>query len=321
MNQALSKKIGRLQIFCAVLVIIQHSRMSNTVLQDVVCGCLTRVAVPFFFVISGALFYKSFDVSLIWAKRQITNRIRSLLVPYLFWSFFGATIKAITSPEWLAPADFEWWKNVLGVYGIPATAGHLWFVGELMKFTIVGLPIGIAIRYLGLAYPLFCGCCYVAGFKAGHMSSLFWFTIGCWASMNYDRIKGFATNRLAIIAAVMAALTVLLFVCTQNFVGKTMFGGFELCYSLSAMVALWVGFDVAKDALVWRYVDKCVPAAFFMYCFHVFLWRVPMPGFLTRAGFMVGMSLAVFFLWSACMPKFMSVITGMRSERRKDYEK
>ena len=317
MEEALSKKIGRLQIFCAVLVVVQHSRMYDTVLQAVVCGCLTRVAVPFFFVISGALFYKSFDVSLIWAKKQITNRVRSLLVPYLFWAIFGTAIKSIASPEWLAPTDLAWWKNVLGVHGIPATAGHLWFVGELMKFTILGLPIGIAIRYLGLTLPLICGCCYVAGFKAGHMSSLFWFTIGCWASMNYDRIKGLATNRLAIIASATASLTVLLFVCTHDFVREPMFGGFELCYSLSAMVSLWVGFDVAKTASLWKYVDKCAPAAFFMYCFHVFLWRVPVPGFLTRIGFMIGVSLVVFFLLSAGEPRFLSVISGGRSQRGK----
>lgn len=123
------------------------------------------------------------------------------------------------------------------------------------------------------------------------------------------------TNRVAIIAAGVAALTVLLFVCTHEFVEESMHGGFELCYSLSAMVALWGAFDVIKGASFWRYVDKCIPASFFMYCFHVYLWRVPMPGFLMRAGFMIGISLVVYFLLSAVMPRFLSVISGGRSER------
>lgn len=167
MDNVISKKIGRLQLFCAVLVVVQHSHMADTVLSAVVCGCLTRVAVPFFFVISGALFYKSFDGSLLWAKKQISKRLISLLVPYLFWAIVGAVIKSIKSPEWFFPADLGWWKKVIGVYGIPVAAGHLWFVGELMKFTIIGLPIGIAIRCFGLILPLICGCCYVAGVQRG----------------------------------------------------------------------------------------------------------------------------------------------------------
>ena len=55
-------------------------------IQAFLSNGLCRTAVPLFFILSGFLYYKSFDGTWEQYKRKTFSRIRSLVIPYIFWS-------------------------------------------------------------------------------------------------------------------------------------------------------------------------------------------------------------------------------------------
>ena len=70
-----SHKISRLQWICCLLVVLQHSvpNVNESIVCNIVAGCLTRVAVPFFFVLSGLLYFKSFSPSIAFAWNKVCS--------------------------------------------------------------------------------------------------------------------------------------------------------------------------------------------------------------------------------------------------------
>ena len=58
----------------------------NYFIQAFLSNGLCRTAVPLFFILSGFLYYKSFDGTWEQYKRKNFSRIRSLVIPYIFWS-------------------------------------------------------------------------------------------------------------------------------------------------------------------------------------------------------------------------------------------
>lgn len=98
-----SDKLRLLSFFSIILVLYIHSdfhdypheiqgMMFNFMLQDFVSGMIGRCAVPFFFAISGYLFFQGIDEedTYIYVKlwMKIRKRIRTLLVPYLIACLF-----------------------------------------------------------------------------------------------------------------------------------------------------------------------------------------------------------------------------------------
>ena len=160
-----SRKIARLSIVCACLVVFLHSyskplsqSMSGSVAwwaQDLISQGISRAAVPFFFVVFGFFLFRDYEPRNSqwgWWKRQVSKRLRSLCVPYFVWSLIGllstftmtrfATTQ-IYSYEWASPT---WWLSVLGVTTFPKFMFHLWFVKALFIFTLIS-PIIAAIAF------------------------------------------------------------------------------------------------------------------------------------------------------------------------------
>ncbi len=92
-----SKKVTWFSFVFSLLVIWVHSYnaelyLGGTVwaepigrLEYAVIDWLAQIAVPGFFMISGYLFYRKFDMSRLRMKWE--SRIRSVLVPYILWNF------------------------------------------------------------------------------------------------------------------------------------------------------------------------------------------------------------------------------------------
>lgn len=92
-----SKKITWFSFVFSLLVIWVHSYNAELYLGGTEWGeplgrleyriidWLAQIAVPGFFMISGYLFYRNFDMSRLRSKWE--SRIRSVLVPYILWNF------------------------------------------------------------------------------------------------------------------------------------------------------------------------------------------------------------------------------------------
>ncbi|MBU1565355.1 MAG: acyltransferase [Proteobacteria bacterium] len=130
---------------------------------------LARLAVPLFFLMSGYFFFLGFTWSWRGLEQKLAARVKTLLVPYLFWTvlavatrFLGQSIPAVkayfTGDSGLL-ADLSVYDLVNAVLGLtrPPEAYHLWFIRDLMLLMllsplIIFLLRNIALPFLGVMF-------------------------------------------------------------------------------------------------------------------------------------------------------------------------
>lgn len=96
MNEKISRKIKKLNILLAIMVVFLHGRnitqfqcngtMSTVVnwIEKIFSDYVYSIAVPMFFIMSGYLMYLNFDHSTIHIK--LKHRVKSLVIPYFIWN-------------------------------------------------------------------------------------------------------------------------------------------------------------------------------------------------------------------------------------------
>lgn len=137
--------------------------LTNTI-RILISEGIARTAVPLFFLMAGYLFFATFH----WSKRtyftKIITRLRSLLVPFLFWNLavlaiiaVGQAIPAIqpyftgagkTIAEYGA---FDYVNAVLGLKGYPI-AYHFWFIRDLMLLVVLAPMLAVIVRFVPIPF-------------------------------------------------------------------------------------------------------------------------------------------------------------------------
>ncbi|MBR2669581.1 MAG: acyltransferase [Solobacterium sp.] len=148
-------KITRISFFCCMLVIWVHtynldvcgitdtsSGFSRVVyLLENLWGNLAGTAVPFFFFLSGYLFYRTFHMDKL--REKYISRIHSILIPYLLWCtvyflFFAVLVSIPYTRNQIDPAalnitvSFYGWLRSLW----PDEYYTLWFLKELLLYIL-----------------------------------------------------------------------------------------------------------------------------------------------------------------------------------------
>lgn len=154
-----SQKIKNMSFVCSLLVVSIHVVWcaDNTfslgwfIEQGVKQG-IARIAVPFFFVVSGFFLAQHFDEEG-WWKREVKKRLFSLVVPFFIWSTMALFLLTLTPLSiwsdfianrpfgtnivWLQDG-FNWWE----VFGFDLMDNPLllplWFVRNLLFFVLFG---------------------------------------------------------------------------------------------------------------------------------------------------------------------------------------
>ena len=153
---------------------------------------IPRISVPLFFFISGFLFFKnmeSFSMSLY--KQKLRKRVRTLLVPYVFWNVLAVLI--YMAKKEIAGADYElnitdwilaFW-DFKGMY-TPACL-PLWFIRDLMVLTVLTPFIFKAIKMLRGYVLVILTACWLSLFWIHlfelNCISVYFFTLGAYASI------------------------------------------------------------------------------------------------------------------------------------------
>ncbi len=101
----------------------------------------SRLAVPLFFIISGAVLFRDYDNSKYAYK--VKSRIWSLLIPYLFWNVVGMLFEIVTSYTFISKFFLSREKFVLtipnvieGIFFYKCN-GPFWFICTLIIFVII----------------------------------------------------------------------------------------------------------------------------------------------------------------------------------------
>lgn len=175
----LSRRIATMGFVCAVLIVLIHAMphpstdtwqwwVANLVGAEGLC----RVAVPFFFFISG--FFLSGHVHEDgWVRRELRKRVKTLVIPYFIWIVIGVLFSIAfwfiiqkSGRECGVPSPFYgpvsmWVANVLGINPF-RNSGVLWYVRDLFVLVAISPALVFVLRRLGwwllaLLFAVYCG--------------------------------------------------------------------------------------------------------------------------------------------------------------------
>ncbi|OAV69185.1 Fucose 4-O-acetylase [Bacteroidales bacterium Barb6] len=200
---------------------------------------LGSVSVPLFFFISGFLFFLNTNFSKQCYIKKLNSRVKTLLVPYLFWNIslliFCFIISNIPLLSIFPNKDFELslryvlealWRmsdKTHNAAGYPI-ATQFWFIRDLMVTVVLTPLIYLCVKRTHIYGILLLGIVWLSGrwFEfAGscglNVSTLFFFTSGAWFSINRRNLIQDMT-KVKYISFIAYPLIVIIDLLTDNLV-------------------------------------------------------------------------------------------------------
>ena len=101
----------------------------------------SRVAVPLFLIMSGALFYRNYELNK--TKEKYKSRFKSLVVPYLVWNIIWVVFNIICSYTPISKFFINRQLftlsagNILGGIFLYKAYAPFWFIFDLIIFTLI----------------------------------------------------------------------------------------------------------------------------------------------------------------------------------------
>lgn len=169
MDKSLSDKIRIISFLLIILVVFLHSyNLIDTVntsetlydksilwfLQNFISYGLTRIAVPLFFMLSGYLFFFNIKEGHEMFTIKIKKRVRTLFIPFLFWSLFGLAFYFILQsiPQTARfftkelIVNFSAQKFLMTIFINPIPY-QLWFIRDLMVLVLISPLIYYCLKH------------------------------------------------------------------------------------------------------------------------------------------------------------------------------
>ena len=201
-----SQKIKNMGLVCACLVVgihvdfpmIDDKLSAGWFMSNLFVEGIARIAVPFFFVVSGYFFAGHLDENG-WWKREVRKRLRSLVVPYYIWVAISI---AVLTPIGICAdiigsrpvgKSLYWYNNPLDTIGLGYKCFPivLWYIRCLFCFILFGHVFKwcvskLKIVWLVLAYALYLssnqmlkdGVLYNILVSGGISMAIFYFSLG-----------------------------------------------------------------------------------------------------------------------------------------------
>lgn len=222
-EQLQSKTISFLRFPLIIGILFIHSQTSlsvvggisnvNTpifdVVRDLFSFVLSAVSVPLFFLMSGYLFFYNSDFSQKTYTEKLRKRVRTLLVPYLFWNSIyllfnllvsyipalSSMFKGNSTPISLENVLAAMWGCTMGVEHVYPIAYQFWFIRDLMVMVILS-PLHYIFIKQAKIYGIVCIailwmmdlCIPYIGMRGMSSAAIFFFMLGAWLSINKKNI-------------------------------------------------------------------------------------------------------------------------------------
>ena len=148
----------------AVKVGIENSSYFSDFVRNFFSQGIARIAVPLFFLMSGYFFFLGFSWSVENYKKKIKSRIKTLLIPFLFWNIFTLLLYAlaqylpVTQAYFSGKNDpvstFELYDYVNAIIGINKSpiSYQFWFIRDLIVMGLLSPAIYMAIKVMPKAF-------------------------------------------------------------------------------------------------------------------------------------------------------------------------
>ncbi len=302
---------------------------------------LARIAVPMFFMFSGFLFfYKLEKLTLPLYKEKLKRRVRTLLIPYLFWnsmpilylllgrllglgSLYGVDFTLV---DWIKPY-WNWYAppfNGEGIASYPICV-PFWYVRDLMMTVLLSPIIYYLTKHLRAVFVLFLGLLWTTNcwflVTGINITALFFFTLGGYFSIcGKDFVKllrpyTIPLGMLYLILIIPVFITRDLMWCPLRRIG--------ILFGMAFVISL------ASRCLAngrWRVNRFLSEGSFFIFAYHSvallvlgdivsfsFSTDIMCTAFyLIKASFIVFVGLEVYYLLKRWFPRFTAIITGGR---------
>lgn len=316
-----------------------------TLLYHAITDELTRIAVPLFFFISGFLFFYRSDFSLKVYGQKLKKRIRTLLVPYMFWNLAVLLLTFLSQlllPSMLSGknkmvADYGWldwidlfWSHTDGTMPI---CYPLWFIRDLMIMVLFTPVTHFLVRHGKEPFIIMLGLLWLSGLcpEAPRSTGLsitvsFFFSFGAWFSINKrDFTACFRHARMA--SAVAYPALVALATCLWHFEVP----GYLYVHNLGIAVGLVAVVSLAARGVERGRLRVCpflAGSAFFVYAYHCMplalaskLWvkafspaseLMLSTGYLLLPLLVAGLGVCLYALANKYLPTLTSIATGGR---------
>lgn len=280
MTQYTSEKIRNMSFIAIIAVFFIHTdyaggRESGSIFfQDLLHTC-SNFAVPFFFIISGYLFfYQKEKIHSI--KTGIKKRGKTLFIPYMLWCtlyvvqlWLASRVKSLNQ-DYFSILDTGNITDLLRflkrMYIAPPLAFHLWYVRDLMAIVAISPLVFLCQRkrpmFFLIILGVFCGILKLIPWLSWPLT---WFSIGSY----------FAFSRKDLLELNRKWIAVIMLIGYVSITGWLIFKGYHTTadkwYSfpiiLMGVIGIWNTYDIIG-------IHKYFPSyltnqTFFLYCAHV----------------------------------------------------
>ena len=369
-NTDFSKRITSLRFILAIFVILIHSvagennqiNFAENVVQlempayvDVIQYIFTKVlggiAVPFFFIISSYLFFAKPKKM----KASIKSKVKSIAVPYIFWTILTILLFYIAQSFSFSKNYFAKQENIIRSWHLidflKAFAGRkvsndywqplvfqFWYLRNLIIFMIFSPLIKLFAGRFPASYLCFVFTATLFRLAGAFSDPLwifpafFYFSLGFYAVNHIQHVLEFLDSirwRDFIIAYIFFTAASLYFKFTQNFISGVV--GFARSF-FTILLFIKISGVLSKNKSVYKKLSALSVFSFWIYAAHapfvvtaikkLIVRVVPMHGIFILIQFFLTALLCVAFLMSLGLPThkffpvFFSFITGGRKEKR-----
>lgn len=347
----MSVKLKSLSFLLMVCVVFFHAHNMNTgstgqhrgyslFIQNFLGDGLTRIAVPLFFTISGYLFFLSIKGSATEFITKYKKRVRTLLIPYLFWSVWGLLVFFILQTIPQSKVFFNHGliinyttSQLLHTVFLDSLSYQLWFLKDLIVLIIISPVIYWLIGFFNVFFIIILATAwfYNLDFVIFLNESVLFFAIGAFISLKQNQLLTFRFKKQSLVLAFFWFVIVLIktILSQLEMINLTTYFIIIKISVLFGVPAVWGLYDVlfTKKDLSKSKVYPLFSFTFFLYGFHEPLLTILKKGLLFALGKSELASLAAYFftailaisisiLVGCCLskitPRFYSVITGGR---------
>lgn len=300
MSKYLSRKIKFISLFSMIGVVFLHSynfsdsfltpctRISEgfsaaVMFEFFFSNGICRFAVPMFFLISGFLFFKSYENSVVGYKKKVLKRCYSILTPYVLWSFISAVfilfltyIELTKNLPIVLEHPVEKTTDFLATF-INPPAFQLWYLQQILIFTAIAPLIYALVKYTKGYILILFGLYWLSDYSIIiNSQALFFFSVGAAFSI-FDKSKNVAkhTNKLqALIVTLIWILgclgfTILAAAKLQGLIVTIIMSLICKLIEIIGVVAMWLIFDIMVKMITNKKALLLVSNhLFFIYALH-----------------------------------------------------
>ncbi|BAL83435.1 hypothetical protein SELR_17270 [Selenomonas ruminantium subsp. lactilytica TAM6421] len=271
------KNLTQLNFVLAILIVMHHSFNVNihyenydaldvTYLIERYFYNVSEYAVPFFFFISAFLFYRTFDGSFEGYKNKLKRRFYSLVLPYVFYNSLGYVKHVLYTNEKFSCSGFV---DAL----LLSTTMPLWFIRELIIFSILSLFLFYVIKYVKAAVIIiFISALLSILGVVEYRSFVYWMPVylmgGIYSKIivsSYHRIIVSSYHRIIVSSFVILLIIIPWFLPNNqydllNFNQKMFYYAFRII-CIPMIIYVYMNISFFKEKWYMRY-------SFFIYCVH-----------------------------------------------------